>query len=217
MKTKLALCLVLQAICAVGCVAGETPAETKKQPVFLLCPDREHYGSWSIYFVVNKKDPTKPLSLGLEELSGHNKADDGGYGKVLDAQENPSTQRVEIATLDAKQFGSGALKVEKNSALNVTITPDGDTYKLVIDLRIEQDKRFNLGGEKSGATIILKYNPAFRAWGAYATSLSDHQGKNIVAGEPVRITGLWFPVSATAISRIYAVLAGNKSVLVYDR
>src|SRR6185436_11319188 len=174
MKTKLALCVLLQLFGIVGAAAAEEPT-TKKQPVFLLCPDRERYSSWSLYFVVDKKDPKKVLSLGLEELSQHNKMDDKGYGKVLEAQENPSTPRVELGSLDAKSFGSGALKIEKNNALNVTLTPDGENFKLMIDLRIEQDKRFQMGGKDSKHDLVLKYNPAFRAWGTYANTLSDHE------------------------------------------
>src|ERR1043165_4763878 len=233
MNTKFALIAVL--LCAglwnAGC--GEEPvvkkaeekkpedtkpaeAETKKQLGFLLCPDKEHYSSWSLCVTVDKKDPKKVLGICLAELTGLNQRDPG-YNKVLAAQDDPKTPRVELATLDAKSFGTGALKVEKNNALNVTVTPDGDNYKLMIDLRIEQEKRFSMGGEKSPNNLLLKYNPAFRAWGVYATSLSDHTGKNLVSGEPVRVTGLVFPLSSTAIVRIYAALAGGKLVLIYDR
>src|SRR5258706_14657126 len=52
-------------------------AATQKYPVLLLCPDHERYSSWSLYFLVNKKEPTKVLSLGLEELSQLNHKDTG--------------------------------------------------------------------------------------------------------------------------------------------
>lgn len=222
MTAKIALSVVLCCAGLWNAASAEEPtkkpdeAATKKQPVFLLCPEHERYSSWSLYFTVDKKDPAKPLSLGLEELSQLNHKDTG-YTKVLEAQENPATPKTDLATLDAKSFATGSLKVEKNNALNVTVTPDGDTYKLMIDLRIEQEKRFAIGGKDAKNNIVLKYNPALRAWGAYATSLYDHEGRNLVSGDPLRVTGLLFPVSSTAIVRIYAVLAGGKSVLIYDR
>ncbi|HLX61475.1 MAG TPA: hypothetical protein VKX17_09355 [Planctomycetota bacterium] len=219
MNTKLmcALAFVVANFFAAAIRAAEE-AETKKQPIFLMCPENERYSSWSIYATVDKKDPSKLLGIGLDELSNHNCADDGGYSKVVDVQGKSDAPAVNLGTLDAKSFGSGSLKVEKDNALNVTVTPDGDKYKLTIDLRIAADQHFIMGGsEAAKRNLVLMYNKGFKAWGAYATALEDDKGKNIITGEPVRVTGIKFPVKAAGIYTITAGLAGNQGVKIFDR
>jgi len=219
MKTKLAFALTLAIanFWAAHLRAGEE-AETKKQPIFLLCPENERYSSWSLYATVDKKDPSKLLGIGLDELSNHNCTDDGGYSKVVDVQGKTETQAVNLGTLDAKSFGAGSLKVEKDNALNVTVTPDGDKYKLMIDLRIAADQHFIMSGsEAAKRNLVLMYNKGFKAWGVYATALEDDKGKNIITGDPVRVTGIKFPVKAAGIYTITAGLAGNQGVKIFDR
>ena len=218
---KLAMAAVLS-VCmlAASCFAAAVAAEevTEKQPVFLLCPHHERYGSWSLYLTLDKNDPSKPLSLGLEELVDKNSKDDGSYDKVIAAQNNPATERVDLGKLDAKAFGSGSLSVSKNNALNVTCTPDGDALKLMIDMRISADGHFIVGGsEANKRNIVLKYNKVLKKWNAYATVLEDKDGHNVVGAEPVMVTGLAFPVTGTGIYRIVAALPGGKAVLVYDK
>ncbi len=201
---------------AVPAVASE--AATEKQPVFLMCPHKERYSAWSLSFVVDKKDPSKPLSLILEELSQKNSKDEGGYAKVLAAQADPATPRVQVATLDAKSFGSGALRVTENNALSVTCTPDGENYKLSIDMRVSADGHFIMGGqEASRRDIVLKFDKTAKKWKAYATALTDKNGRNVVGADPVQITGIAFPVTGTGIYRVAASLASGAGVIIYDK
>lgn len=218
---KLATALVLSVfMMATACFAATIAAEgaTEKQAVFLLCPHHERYGSWSLFLTVDKSDPSKPLSLGLEELVDKNSKDEGSYEKVIAAQNNPATERVDLGKLDAKSFGAGSLSVAKNNALNVTCTPDGETLKLMIDMRISADGHFIVGGaEAAKRNIVLKYNQAMKKWAAYATALQDKDGRNVVSTDPVLVTGLNFPVTATGIYRISAIFIGGKGILVYDK
>lgn len=218
MKKTIALALSL-ALSAVS-YAAEIKAQevaTLKQPVFLLCPHKERYSALSLSMVVEKSDPSKPVKVVLEKLSGKNGKDDG-YVKVLAAQQDPKSEREEVASLEVAAFPTGSLRVDKDNALNISVTPDGKTYKLMIDMRIAAEGRFMIGGsDASKRTVILKYSKFLKAWEAYATVLEDKDGRNIAEGDPILITGLAFPVTATGIYRIGAVLAGGTSVLVYDK
>lgn len=192
-------------------------AVNEKQPVFLLCPKHERYGSWSLYVTVDKGDHSKVLSLGLEELVGKNSKDDGSYAKVLEAQMNPETTREPVATLDAASFGSGSLKVEKNNALTVTCTPTGSDYTLMIDMRISADGHFIIGGaEASKRNVILKYDSIDKKWSAYATTMANEKGDNVIGATPLYISGLLFPVTATGIYQIGASFKNGRGVVVYD-
>lgn len=208
-------CAALVLASSVVVVRAEDGA-SEKQPVFLLCPSHERYGSWSLYLNVDKNDPSKVLGLGLEELLNKNSKDEGGYEKVLDAQRNPSTPREEIGTLDAKSFGSGSIRVQKNEALTVTCTPAGADYSLMINMRISADGHFIIGGDASEKrSVVLKYNSALKKWSAYATVLLNEKGQNAVGALPLPISGLGFPVTGTGIYRIVAGVQGG-AVIVYD-
>ena len=217
---KLAMSAFLSVIVmATSCFAATVVAEegTEKQPVFLLCPHHERYGSWSLYVTVNKSDPSKVLNLGLEELVEKNSKDDGGYEKVIDAQNNPATSRMDLGTLDAKSFGSGSLRVAKNNALNVTCTPVEKGLQLMIDMRITSDGHFVIGGpEVTHRNIVLMYNKETKKWHAFAIVLEDNLGQNKVGAEPLRVTGLAFKVTGTGIFRILAAVPGSH-VMVYDK
>lgn len=218
MKKMLVLSLGLL-MCSLSFGAEIRAAEenTIKQPVFLLCPHKERYSAWSLSLVVEKGNPSKPVKMVLEKLSGKNGKDDG-YAKVLDAQRDPKTEREALASLDAASFSGGSLRVEQDNALTVTVAPDGENLKLNIDMRISAKGHFILGGNESDKrNVVLKYNKALKIWDAYATVLEDKDGTNAVTGEPLLITGLAFPVTGTGIYRIGAVLAGGSVVLVYDK
>ena len=193
-------------------------ATTLRQPIFLMCPHNEHYSAWSLALVVDKNTPSKPLKIILEKLNGKNGKDDG-YAKVYAAQRDAKTEREELASLDAKSFGSGALRVEKDNALKVTVTPEGENFNLMIDMRISAEGHFIIGGaESTRRNVILKYNKIFKTWEALATVLADKDGSNVIASpEGAPITGIDFKVTATGIFTIAAVLAGGNAIMVYDK
>ncbi|MEI6233784.1 MAG: hypothetical protein WCT04_12070 [Planctomycetota bacterium] len=217
MKTLTALLGVLMLVAACCPVVQAVDEKTENHPVFLLCPAHERYGSWSLYLKVDKNDPSKVLALGLEELKQHNSKDDGGYLKVLEAQANASTEREQIGTLDAASFGSGSLRVEKNNALNVTCTPAGKDFTLMVDMRISADGHFIIGGKESDRrNVVLKYDTVAKKWNAYATVLVNKDGVNAVGAEPLYVSGILFPVTGTGIFRISVALRGGNGVWVYD-
>lgn len=214
---------VLSAVATIGMLStiGALRAEdaaTLRQPIFLMCPHNEHYSAWSLALIVEKNCPSKPVRIVLEKLSGKNGKDDG-YAKVYEAQRDARTEREELASLDAKAFGRGALSVEKDHALKVTVTPEGENYNLMIDMRVSADGHFIIGGAESARRkVILKYNKIFKTWEALATVLADKDGSNVVAdAEGAPITGISFKVTATGIYTIAAVLAGGRAVMVYDK
>src|SRR5438105_4174520 len=102
------------ASCAFASENAEQPVQAaakpvlEKQPVFLFCPHKESAGAWSLYVVVDKNHPSKPLALGLEELTGKNSRD-LTYKGVLAAQKDPATPRNLIAQVEAKDFGAQKL------------------------------------------------------------------------------------------------------------
>lgn len=187
-------------------LAEETPV---KHPVFLLCPQKERSGAWSLSLVVEKSDPSKPLKLVLEQLNGKN-AKDETYTKVLEAQSDPKAERDEIGSLDAKSFGSGTLSIKKDNALNITFTPEGDHYNLMIDMRITADQRFMIGGaESSKRNVIVKFSKAYKKWESQATVMQDATGKDLInGGSPMPMSGIVFPVTGTGIYTIHGVFSG---------
>ncbi len=197
--------------CAEGDKADET---TDKQPVFVLCPHNEHYGSWSLYVTVDKSDPSKLKNFGVEELVDKN-SKDNGYQKVLEAQRDPKSARAKVAELDAKSLGSTALRVERDDALRITLTPEGDDYRVAISLRTTLSGRFEIGGTDA-RKLLLTYNKAVRSWEVVAKSLADVKGRNVVNGAPLLMTGLAFKVTTTGIYRIVAAPIAGAPVLVMD-
>jgi len=192
-----------------------------RQPVFLLCPHRERLSAWSLFLLVDKNDPSKVLSLGLEKLKKQN-SKDSSYAAVLAAQKDPKSERELIAMLDSKTFGTGVLEVQKDEALKVSVTPaDQGGLRLMISLRINLDERFVFGGaEQQKRDIVLRYDPAKRTWGAVAATLLDVKGNNALeSGRARPVSGIVFPVGVggTGITRIAAVLDGNDAIVLYDK
>lgn len=201
------MALVLGALPTAGAMDGD------KQPVFLMSPHKEKYSAWSLYLVVDKGDPGKVLQLGLEKLKKKN-SKDMTYEEVLAAQRDPKTEREVLGTLDAANFSSGRIEVEKDDALHVSLTPQGSDYQLMVSIRISADKRFTIGGKDQGKhNVILRYNKDSKSWSATAKTLTDTEGKR-VTDKP--ISGIVFPVTGTGIYRIIGVIEGEP-VLLLDR
>ena len=196
---------------------GAAAAEGAKQPIFLLSPHRTKFSAWSLYLTVDPNDPSKVLQLGLEKLVGKNSEDlaPQGYEAVLAAQGDPKTQRETLSTLDAANFGSSQIKVEKDDALHVSLTPvDADSYRLMVSLRIAADQRFTIGGkEQSKRDVLVKYDKGSKKWSACATTMIDAEKNKIVEGGCKPISGIVFPVKGTGIYRVVGVLEGEPVVL----
>ncbi len=190
----------------------------EKQPVFLLCPHKDHYSAWSLYLMVDKNDPSKPLYLGLESLQNRNSKDES-YLKVLAAQKDPKTRREELGRLSAKDFGSGNIEVRENKALEVSLSPAADgAYHLNISMRISADGRFNIGGRDADKRdVVLKYNKETRTWGACAATLVDAKGNNPLGASCLPVTGITFPVTGTGIYRVAIVDQAGNGIWLLDK
>lgn len=200
--------------------AAARAAEGIKQPVFLICPHRKKYSSWSLSLTVDPADPRKVLALGLEELTRVNAEDlaPNGYDAALAAQRDPKTPRTLLGAMEAKDFAASELRIEKNNALHVGLAPLGPgEYRLYLSLRVEAEQRFIIGGkEKAKRDVVLRCDSATNTWAAYAVTLEDAAGKKVAAGTPMLITGICFPVTGTGIYRI-AGMVGGDLVLLMDR
>ena len=195
----------------------EHSAELVKQPVFLFCPHRESANSWSLYVLVDKNDPTKPLGLGLEELSGKN-SKDNTYNGVLDAQKNPGTQRNPVSFLEAKNFGASTLDIKENNMLSIGVTPAKDGLHLEVNARISIDQHFIVGGsEKNLRDLVLAYSYLNKCWVAKSPALQDKDGNNQVGRYALPLTGIVFTASATGVSRIAAVTNLGSAIMLMDR
>jgi len=192
-----------------------------KQPIFLMCPHKKRFSAWSLYLSVDKADPSKVMGIGLEKLSGKNSEDlaPDGYEKVLRAQKDPSTAREPIASLDAANFGSGQLRVEKDDALQVSVSSvDATTLRLMISMRISADLRFTIGGkEQNLRDVLITYNKATQRWTACATKLQDSKGQDATGGRYRGITGIVFPVTGTGIYRVVGVMDDGDAVILFER
>ncbi|MFH0938273.1 MAG: hypothetical protein V1899_03195 [Planctomycetota bacterium] len=192
-----------------------------RQPVFLLCPHRERMSAWSLFLMVDKNDPSKVLSLGLEKLKKKN-SKDSSYETVLAAQNDFTSERELIAILDSKNFATNMLEVQKDEALKVSLSPaDQSGLHLMISLRINLDQRFVIGGaEQQKRDIVLRYDSVKHTWGAFAKTLLDIKGNSALeAGQTKPISGIVFPVGVggTGITRIIAVMEGNETITLYDK
>lgn len=218
MGTKLLLIASVLAAFGVIAPALQSAEEGLRQPVFLICPHREKYSAWSLFLTVDSKDPSKVLALGLEKLKKQN-SKDSSVDDVIAAQKNPKTDRELLQSLDAKDFGSGMLEVQKDSALKVSVTPQADgSLKLMVSLRISADGRFVIGGKESGKKdVALRFNKDTKTWGAYALTLIDIEGNNAVAGQPKPMAGIVFPVKDTGIYRVVGVVDGGDAIVLLDR
>jgi hypothetical protein len=195
-------------------------ADGEHYPIFLMCPHKHKFSAWSIFVIADKGDPKNISGIGLEKLNGKNSEDlaPNGYENCLAAQMDSKTQRETLGTLDAKDFGKGEIKVEKDDALHVGVTKvDDQTYRLQISMRCTSDKRFNVGGkDQKKRDILIKYDAGKKSWGACAQTLVDNEGQNAAAGGCAPITGITFPVIGTGIYRIVAVLGDGNPVLLVD-
>ena len=191
--------------------------QLERQPVFLFCPHKESLSSWSLYVIVDKNDPSTPLALGLEELRGKN-SKELTYRGVLSAQKDPSTQRKEIARLDASDFGKRLLEVKENNMLAINVAQTSGGLKLTIDARIGLDERFVVGGPaRNHRDLILQYSNLNNCWQTKAPTLEDTAGHNAASRFAPTLTGIVFTAGATGISRIAAVDEFGSPVLLLDK
>lgn len=192
-------------------------ANLEKQPVFLFCPHMEAKGAWSLYVLVDKKSPSKPLAIGLEVLEGKN-SKDITYSGVLAAQKDPSTHRSLLGQLDSKDFGSGKLEVKENNMLSIGVMPEKDGLHLDINARISLDQYFQVGGQqRNQRDLVLTYSYVNRAWVAKSPTLQDNTGHNVADKFKVALTGIVFLASATGVSRIAAVDDLGAAIMLMDR
>jgi hypothetical protein len=198
-------------------VNPNSPVETVKQPVFLICPRKETYSSWSIFMLVDKRDPSKVVSLGLESLKNLN-GKDTSYDEVLRAQSNEKLPREQLGALTAGEFGRREIVVAENDSLHLALTPGGiNEYSLMINMRVGWSDRFVIGGKERGKKeIALKYNKAERQWMAYPRRLVDTDGADH-SDEHAPMPGIVFPVASTGIYRVFGVLDSGETVQLLDR
>lgn len=198
------LTLLLPAPCA------QSAENTLKQPVFLICPHKVKYSAWSLTLTVDASDPSKVSSLSLEKLVKQNSAD-SSYEAVLEAQANSKTEREQIGTLEAKDFGSGVIEVKKDDALKVSVSPISDgNLRLMLSLRISADLRFTIGGkEQKKRDVVFRYDKAKKTWSACAMALVDAEGKSALDSDCNPMSGIVFPVTGTGIYSIIGVVNTN--------
>ena len=211
------VCAVAVAASFISVARAEQAAAGVRQPLFLLCPHTAHYSAWSLYLMVDDKDPKKILSLGLEKLKDKN-SKDTSYEDVVAAQADAKTSRENVASLDAKEFGHGELNVAKDDALHVSLTPAGDGFTLGVSLRISANDRFTIGGRAQGKQdVALKYDETAKTWSVQVKVLSDAKGKSIdgVAGQAM--TGIVFPVTGTGIYTVLGVLKDGETFTLLER
>lgn len=189
----------------------------EKQPVFLICPDAKGYSALSLYVEVDTADRSTALAVGLETLTNKN-AKESSYDAVLHAQSDPATPRESIGTLNSSEFGSGMIHIKQHDALKISVTPDGKDLRLVISMRVGLDSRFNIGGkDQSKRDVVLRYDPDLKAWESRAVKLQDATGRSVVKGESLRISGVCFPVRATGVYRIVAIIDSADPIVLMDR
>jgi hypothetical protein len=189
-----------------------------KQPIFLLCPHKERLSAWSLFLTVDKADPSKVVSLGLEKLKKQNSVD-SSYEAVLAAQNDSKTEREVLGTLAAKDFSSSSLEVQKDDALKVSVSSAGEgAYRLMVSLRISADLRFTIGGkEQEKRDVVLKFDKSSKKWQAVVQKLKDAEGNNLDAAAGKPMSGIAFPVISTGIYRVLGVIEGIDPVVLLDR
>jgi hypothetical protein len=178
-----------------------------KQAVFLFCPHTSDYNACSLYVIVDSKDSSKVLSIGIEELKKQN-SKDTSYADVLLAQNNPKIEHKFMAELCAKNFGSGQLKVEKQDALHLWVTPQSDrSLALTISMRVGACERFLIGGlQKSVRNVALVYDPIHSVWQAQVKTLTDSNGQKVPLAIGKNITGIIFTMTSSGVDRILSVM-----------
>ncbi len=210
--------LVSILICAAAPFAQAADAGVK-QPVFLLCPHKEKMSAWSIFLLLDKSDPGKVLALGLEKLKRVNSIDLKKYEAVVEAQKDAKTEREELGLLQAGNFASGMLEVEKDNALDIQVAAQSDgSLRLMVSLRISADLRFVIGGkERAKRDVVLRYDKARKTWAAYADTLHDAEGAKVALPNPKMMTGIVFPVTGTGIYQVVGDVEGIGAVQLLDR
>jgi hypothetical protein len=197
--------------------AGAAAEKSVKQPVFVLCPHTEHYSAWSLYLTVDESDPRKVLSLGLEKLVRKN-SKDSSYDEVVAAQSDPKVEREQVASIDAKDFGSGQLNVAKDDALHVSLSPIKDGYTLMVSLRISADERFVIGGKDARKRdVALTYDAISKHWIAQVKQLRDDKGAAVNGAPGTTMTGIQFNVTGTGIYMVVGRLDTGDEVVLLDR
>jgi hypothetical protein len=205
----------------VAAAESAAAAEGVNQPIFLLCPHRQKYSAWSLFLTVDKSDPSRVLACGLEKLPGKNSVDlePNGYEAVLKAQRDPKTPREILTTLPATEFATGQLKIEKDNALHVSLTPMGaGEYRLMVSLRVSADERFTVGGKEQGKRdAVVRFDRATGTWSTYAVKMQDSKGNVVANPAPRPFSGILFPVSGTGIYRVVGVFDKDIAVELMDR
>lgn len=189
-----------------------------KQPVFLLCPHTEKNSAWSLYLLVDENDHHTVLALGLEKLKKQN-SKESSYEAVLAAQNDPKVVHETIVELDVKDFGAKQLKVEKNDALQISLTPNTDgSFELMISLRVSMDKRFVIGGkEQAKRKVALTYDESRKAWQAQVKTLTDDKGEPVAGAAGRTLTGIVFPVTGTGLYVVLGVFDDGEVASLMDR
>jgi hypothetical protein len=214
--------IALPALVAAIFMLSPLPAseDGAKQPFFLICPHKAGYSAWSLFFVVDAADPAKVLSMGLETLKKQNSSD-SSYAAVVAAQKDSKVEREQIASLTADEFETKRLVVEKDKALQVSVSkkPDG-AFALTLSLRISADGKFVIGEnekKKYVREIALTFVPEEKTWRAKVTALSDAVNAKVEDAAGKIMTGIVFPVTDTGIYRIFGVWENGDVVPLLDR
>ncbi|MEI6231763.1 MAG: hypothetical protein WCT04_01820 [Planctomycetota bacterium] len=188
-----------------------------KMPAFLFCPHKEQAGSWSLYVIVDRNDPSRALAVGLEELPGKNSRE-LKYSGVLAAQKDPMCPRRMISQLNCRDFASSSLEVKENNMLSIKINETQEGLALTVDARVSVDGRFVVGGpEQNRRSLMLQFNPALNCWQTKAHRLENTAGQNVAGNYGLTLTGIVFSAGATSISRIAAVDPTGRAIILMDR
>ncbi|HEY3319199.1 MAG TPA: hypothetical protein VGP72_01835 [Planctomycetota bacterium] len=186
-----------------------------KQPIFLLCPHNKGRDAWSLFFVVDENNHSKILSLGLEKLVKQN-SKDSSYREVIAAQHDPRVRCERVAELDAKDFATLELTVEKDNLLHVSLARQVDgSMDMMISARVSSSGRFVIGGRESAKRdLVVHYDPIRALWLVKAKTLHDYKDVPI-ADAPGRVmSGLVFPITGTGIYLVLGVWADNEDVVI---
>lgn len=201
---------------AVGGVEAASTMEltpTIKFPVLLLCQHKEKSSSWSLCLRADKNDPSKPVSLVLEELVGKNSKDDK-YNGVLIAHQDTKTVRPVIKTINADQFGKTKLEIVENQLLSVDVVPTTDGLRLDVKARISLDGFFAIGTQPGAHGVVyLKYDKTFQTWEVVSDSLSGINGTSVPKNTTIK--SILF-LSGTRVSLIVAVDKYGKPTKLLD-
>jgi hypothetical protein len=204
--------------CLLPCGFAQASEQGLKQPVFLLSPHTAGYSSWSLYVIVADNDHSKVLSLGLETLVQRN-SKTSPYEQVLAAQHNPRTKREFVTALDARDFTTKQLIIDKDNALHVSLAPQADgSFALMLSARVSLDGRFLIGGaEQAQRDLVLTYDALSKAWQVTAKTLHDYRNINIPGASGRTMSGLVFPVTGTGIYMVLGVWDNGAVEVLMDR